>query len=432
MSLPFLAGEVEQLRQAGLLRQPHRVRGTGPTALVDSREVLLFCSNNYLGLASATELAQAAASAAHEWGVGAGGSRLVSGDTDLHRELEVRLARFVGLPTALLLPSGYHANVGVLAALAGPGDLIVSDSLNHASIIDGIRLTRADVAITPHLDLAAVQAALEARPRRRAIVVTESLFSMDGDTPDLAGLRRVCDQLGAALVVDEAHALGVLGPSGRGLCAAAGVQPDILVGTLGKAFGCSGAFVAGDPLLRQLLVTKCRTHVFTTALPPPIVAAAIAALGLVEAADDRRARLAALTTRIASAVGAGPFRPALAGSSSWRQASSSHPQSTPAPSQAASHLQFATASPGRAPAASQLATRSHILSPPAPIVPIFVGDADLTMRLSRALLERGVFIQGIRPPTVPQGTSRLRLTVMATHTDEHIDTLLALLAELLP
>lgn len=380
MSLPFLAEEVEALRTAGLLRHPHRLRGSGPRALVDGREAVLLCSNNYLGLADAPEAARAAAKAALELGTGAGASRLISGDTDLHRDLEQRLAAHVGLPAALLFPSGYHANVGLVSALAGPADLIVSDQLNHASLIDGIRLSRATVVVTPHLDLDAVDQALRDHPaRRRAFVLTESLFSMDGDLAPLSELRAICDRHGAALVVDEAHALGVLGPQGRGACAAAGVRADVLIGTLGKAFGSAGAFVAGDALLRELLVSTCRTFVFTTAVPPPVVAAGLAALELVARADDRRAQLSAHAARVRQALGA-------------RVGSGAH----------------------------------------GPILPILVGDEGATMRVSAALLERGFFVQGIRPPTVPPGTSRLRLTVMATHAADDLDAVARALVELVP
>jgi 8-amino-7-oxononanoate synthase len=380
MSLPFLAAEVEALRDAGLLRHPHRVRGTGPRAVVDGREAVLLCSNNYLALADAPEPGRAAAKAALELGTGAGASRLISGDTDLHRDLEQRLASHVHLPAALLFPSGYHANLGVLAALAGPTDLIVSDRLNHASLIDGIRLSRATVVVTPHLDLEAVEQALRRHPvRRRAFVVTESLFSMDGDLAPLTELRAVCDRHGAALVVDEAHALGVLGPQGRGACVAAGVQPDVLIGTLGKAFGSAGAFVAGDSLLRDLLVSTCRTFVFTTAVPPTVVAAGGAALDLVAAADGRRAQLHAHATRVRAALG---------------------------------------------PRVSARAV--------GPILPILVGDEGTTMRISGALLEQGFFVQGIRPPTVAPGTSRLRLTVMATHAPADLDAAARAILELLP
>lgn len=379
MSLPFLAAEVAALRDAGLLRHPHRVRGTGPRAFVDGREAVLLCSNNYLGLADAPEVARAVAAALGEWGTGAGASRLISGDTDLHHALEHRLAAFVGLPSALLLPSGYHANLGLLAALAGPGDLIISDRLNHASLIDGIRLSGATVRITPHRDAGAVEQALRNGSYRRAFVVTESLFSMDGDLAPLADLRAICDAAGAALVVDEAHALGVLGPQGRGACRAEGVLPDVLVGTLGKALGSAGAFVAGDTLLRELLVSRCRTFVFTTAVPPTVVAAGLAALDLAIAADDRRARLLANATRLRAALGPRVSRDSQG-----------------------------------------------------PILPVHLGDDDTTMRTSALLLERGFFVQGIRPPTVPPGTSRLRLTVMATHPEADLDGAAAALLDLLP
>ena len=371
---------MEELRVDDLLRRPHRIRGTGPRAQVDGTEALLLCSNNYLGLADHPVIARGAAAAATKWGAGMAASRLISGDTDLHHALEQRLAQHVGLPSALVLPSGYHANMGVLPALAGPGDLIVSDERNHASIIDGCRLSRAEVVVTPHCDVGAVRAALlTARRGGRALVVTESLFSMDGDRAPLAELRAVCDSAGAGLIVDEAHALGVLGPAGAGGCAAAAVRPDVLVGTLGKAFGVAGAFVAGDDPLRDLLVSTCRTFVFTTAVPPAVLGAALAATPLVAEADDRRARL-----RDLAALARGILGPRVAAGAAG------------------------------------------------PILPIVIGDSAETMRISRSLLEQGYFVQGIRRPTVPAGTSRLRLTLMATHRPEDVEAAMHAICKVLP
>ena len=292
--------------------------------------------------------------------------------------LEDELARFVGLPAALLFPSGYQANTGLLAAVAGPGDRILSDQLNHASLIDGCRLSRAAVEVYPHLDLDCLESLLRRPLAGRTFVVTESLFSMDGDLQNLVEIRTLCDRYGASLVVDEAHALGVLGPQGRGAAAAVGVVPDALVGTLGKAFGVAGAFVAGPVVLRDWLVSKCRTYAFTTAVAPPVAGAARAALALVERADDARARLVALGKAVREVLG--------------RRVSPSY----------------------------------------GPILPVPLGDPAAAMRVSAALLDRGWFVQGIRPPTVPVGTARLRLTLMATHAPEQVLAAARAIAELVP
>jgi 8-amino-7-oxononanoate synthase len=324
--------------------------------------LLCFCSNDYLGLASRPAPAGAS---------GAGASRLVSGEHPAHRELEVAAAELVSQPAALVFTSGYAANVGLVSALAVPGDVIVSDALNHASLIDGARLSRARVCIVPHLDVEATAAAL-AEPRQgRAFVVTESYFSMDADSPDLRALRRLCDAQGAALVVDEAHALGVLGPDGRGLCAAAGVRPDALVGTFGKAFGAGGAFVAGCEALVAWLWNRSRSFVFSTGLSPVVAAAAL------------------------EGMGAAARQPAL------RERALSH----------ARRLRERLTTLG-------LSLRGH-----GPIVPWVVGDASRAVHLAESLAARGVDARPIRPPSVPPGTARLRLTVTAAHTEADVDRL---------
>src|SRR5947209_3361981 len=276
----LLAAELDDLDRLQARRACPELSGRSRVHVaVASRPALSFASNDYLDLAADPRVAAAAAETAQREGYGASAARLVSGDLPAHRELERRLASFLDRPAALVFPSGYQANLGVVAALAGPDDLIVSDALNHASLIDGCRLSRARVAVFPHANAAAAAAALAtASAARRRLIITESLFSMDGDTaplPDLAEVARTSD---AILVVDEAHAIGVHGPAGRGLCAGAGVVPDVLVGTLGKALGAGGGFVAGSPVLREYLVNRARTFIFTTALPAPVAAAASRAL----------------------------------------------------------------------------------------------------------------------------------------------------------
>jgi 8-amino-7-oxononanoate synthase len=288
----------------------------------------------------------------------------VTGDTPEHADVEALAAELTRQPAALAFTSGYAANVGLLSALAGPPDLIVSDALNHASIIDGARLSRATVRKVPHLDTAAVAEALAAPRAGRAFVVTESYFSMDADSPDLRALRALCDASGAVLIVDEAHAIGALGPEGRGLLAAVDVRADAVVGTFGKAFGAGGAFVAGCPELIDWLWNRARSFVFSTGLSPAVAAAA--ARGIRRAADEpeRRDRLTA---------NAAAFRSALADVGV-------HP-------------------------------RGH-----GHIVPWVIGAPRRAMRVAEALRRRGVDVRAIRPPSVPHDTARIRLTVTAAHT----------------
>ena len=365
---------LDLLERDGLLRSPVVVDGAGgPLISINGREVINLCSNDYLGLSTHPTIRQALrTSLLHH---GAGASRHIGGTDDAHRRLEAELASFVGLPTALLFSSGYAANVGVLQALAGPDDVIFSDALNHASIIDGCRLSRAAVVVYPHRDLAALQTLLaETRPRyRTAFIVTESVFSMDGDLAPLPGLHSLASEHDAALMVDEAHALGVFGPEGRGSCAAARVEPDLLVGTLGKAFGCAGAFVATSHAPRSLIENRARSFVFSTATPPIQAAAVLAALPIVRAASDARTHVLRHVQRL---------RDGLA------QLGYAVPQEV-----------------------------SHIL-------PLQLGQPAAAMELSAQLLERGVFVHGIRPPTVPDNTSRLRITASALHTEDHLDTVL--------
>ena len=262
---------------------------------VGGKPMLSLCSNDYLGLASHPALAAAANAAATRDGFGASAARLVSGDLPAHRELEAALSSFLDRPAALVFPTGYQTNLGVLTALAGRDDLIVSDALNHASVIDGCRLSRARVQVYPHGDVETAARLLATEgPFRRRLLVTESLFSMDGDVAPLAALAEAAAATDSVMVVDEAHAFGALGPGGRGLCAAAGITPEVLIGTLGKAAGAAGGFVAGSRPLRDLLVNRARTFIFTTAMPPPVAAAATAALALIAGpeGDRRRALLA--------------------------------------------------------------------------------------------------------------------------------------------
>lgn len=369
--LSHLTDALAELESAGLFRRPTDARPS---------DELSFCSNDYLGLAR--RLAPSVES-------GAGASRLVAGEHPAHRALERALSSWLGFDEALLFTSGYAANVGTIAALAGPADLIVSDALNHASIIDGARLSKARVAVVPHLDLDAIDRTLAGRREARAWVLVESYYSMDADGPDLRALRDVCDRHDAALYVDEAHALGILGPDGRGRCAEFGVLPDVFVGTLGKALGSQGAFVGGAPELRTWLWNRARSFVFSTGLAPVAAASALQALAIVRAEPD----LARSVRRRADAL-RGRLEPLATGLS-------------PGGDRGVELLGF-----------------GHI-------VPLVVGAPQRAVRLAAALRERGVPLQAIRPPTVPEGRARLRLTVTARQSDEALARAAEALADVL-
>ncbi|HYD48803.1 MAG TPA: aminotransferase class I/II-fold pyridoxal phosphate-dependent enzyme, partial [Terriglobales bacterium] len=295
MAIPdFVAAELERRRGAGLLRQMREIAGAQGSAVeVAGRSVLLLCSNNYLGLADHPALAEAAAQAARDYGVGAGASRLISGSMRLHRQLEEELAELKHCPRALLFNSGYQANIGTIAALVGRNDEVFSDELNHASLIDGCRLSRARIQVYPHCDVGVLADQLAASRARRKLIVTDSVFSMDGDLAPLHELCGLAERYGAMLMVDEAHATGVLGAGGAGAVAMLGLSDRVTVqmGTLGKAIGAFGAFVAAAEPVIELLVNAARSFVFTTALPPPVVASARTGLAIARGADDRRMQL---------------------------------------------------------------------------------------------------------------------------------------------
>jgi len=374
MGVDFIENELSRLKEAGLYRRLRRVEGDqGPALVLDGREVINFSSNNYLGIANHPALGEAAKAAIDRYGCGTGASRLISGNMTLHEELESKIAEFKGTEAALVFNSGFQANTGVISTLVGEGDAVFSDTLNHASIIDGCRLSRAKAAVYAHLDMNQLEHELkQSQSVRRRLIVTESLFSMDGDEAPLADIVDLAERYGAMLMADEAHATGVYEPNGAGLVAKIGLGDRVLVqmGTLGKALGGFGAYVAGSKALRELLINRCRSFIFTTSLPPAVMAMAIAAIGLVEREPQRRQALRGNSAALRGGLAALGY--ALGGS------------------------------------------RSQIL-------PLIVGDAQQCMKLSQRLLDRGVFAQGIRPPTVPPGTSRLRITLMATHTDEQVD-----------
>jgi 8-amino-7-oxononanoate synthase len=378
-----LSAELARLADEGRRRRMRPVDGAQAAEVtVDGVRAINFSSNNYLGLADHPALEAGASRAASRVGSGAGASRLIVGSLAPHRELERAIATATGFPAALLFASGYQANVGLVSALARAGDVVFSDELNHASLIDGCRLSRARVEVYHHNDLDDLAARLERIQAPRRLIASDTIFSMDGDIADVVGLRELADRHGAALVLDEAHAFGVLGPRGQGAARLRQVTPDVMMATFSKALGGFGAFVAGSTILVDYLVNRSRGFIFSTAPAPTTVGAAAAALELVTGAegDARREALAGHVER---------FRSGLA--------------------------ELGLLQPG--------AGRS-------PIFPIMVGDDARVMRASDALLQHGIFAQGIRPPTVPAGTARLRFSLMATHTAEHIDRALTALAAL--
>jgi 8-amino-7-oxononanoate synthase len=386
-SLDSIREEMGALDRAGL-RRSLRVAEPRPgsRAVVGGREVLVLCSNDYLGLADDRRLADAAAGAARADGAGAGAARLVTGTRPAHAALEHAVAAFTGAEAALTFSSGYAGNLAILGALLGPEDLAVSDALNHASLVDGLRLSGATKRIVPHCDVAAVREALRGRDRfRRAAIVTEGLFSMDGDVAPLAELVEIADEAGALLVVDDAHGTGVLGATGRGaleLCGVAAGTPELVrVGTFGKAFGAAGAFVAGAREVVDLVVHRGRGFVFSTAPSPTVVAAAAAGLAVASAEPERRRTCLARAARLRGAL------------------------------------------------------RERGVAVPAgdgPILPLVLGDPARAVAASERLLDaHGILVSAIRPPTVPEGTSRLRVTTNAAVSDADIDRAAAALAEVL-
>jgi 8-amino-7-oxononanoate synthase len=378
----FIENELRRLRDDGLYRTLRRVEGEqGPSLILDGREVINLSSNNYLGIANHPALRDAAKAAIDRYGCGSGASRLISGNMALHEELEAKIAEFKGTEDALVFNSGFQANTGIIPALVGPDDVVFSDALDHASIIDGCRLSRAKIVVYEHGNVDQLHRGLiEAPTPSRKLIVTESLFSMDGDEAPLAEIVELAERCGAMVMVDEAHATGVYEPNGAGLVAKLGLGERVLVqmGTLGKALGGFGAYVAGSKALRELLINRCRSLVFTTSLPPAVMAMGIAAIDLVVKEPERRQVLRNNCDTLRNGLKALGY--------SLRNGSSQ-------------------------------------------ILPLIVGDAGACMKMSEYLLSRGAFAQGIRPPTVPVGTSRLRITLMATHTPEQIKRALEIFDE---
>ena len=378
-----LISELAALESAGLKRRRRTLEAPcGPLAVVDGREFVSFCSNDYLGLANAPALVEAAIAGARQWGVGSGASHLVSGHLTPHEQLEQELAAFVGTERALFLSTGYMANLAIVPALVGRDDAVFADKLNHASLIDAVQLSRAHSVRYPHVDLAALETRLAASTAKRKLILTDAVFSMDGDLAPLPELLALAERFDAWLVVDDAHGFGVLGPQGRGACAhfALPASPRLIyMGTLGKAAGASGAFIAGSATVIEWLLQRARTYIFSTGSSPIIACALRASLTQIAEGDARRAHLAVLTTQL---------RQGLA------------------------------------------ATRWKLLPSPTAIQPIVVGDNHAVVALAEALYARGLWVPGIRPPTVPQGSARLRVSLSAAHTADHVARLVDAMREL--
>jgi 8-amino-7-oxononanoate synthase len=354
----------------------------GVTVRIDGRDYLSFCSNDYLGLASHPDVVTAFHQGLDEFGSGSGAAHLITGHSRAHHALEEELAAFLQRPRALLFSTGYMANLGVMSALLGRGDRVFEDHTNHASLLDGARLSGARLLRYRHGDAADLDTRLANAPTGECLVATDGVFSMDGDMAPLASLAGVAARHGAWFMVDDAHGLGVVGPGGRGTVAQAGLemtQVPILVGTLGKAFGTFGAFVAGSDELIETLIQEARTYIYTTAPPPALASATRAALRLVREQDWRRERLQSMVMRFRR--GAGQLGLVLCDSET-------------------------------------------------PIQPLLVGAADEALRLSQALRQQGILITAIRPPTVAEGASRLRITLSASHSEHQVDRLLDALGDI--
>ena len=375
---------LDQLQQDGLYRR-RRITDSaqGVELVIDGRRLINFCSNDYLGLAAHPALTEAFIDGARRWGVGSGAAHLINGHSRIHHELEEALAEFSGYPRALLFSTGYMANLGVAQALCGRGDAVIEDRLNHASLLDAGLLSGARLQRYAHNDMADLDARLAARESGEKLVASDGVFSMDGDLTPLPDLVDSCQRQDAWLMIDDAHGIGVLGKQGRGSLEHHDLQTDavpIYMATLGKALGSAGAFVAGSEELIEYLIQKARTYIYTTASPPAVAAATLRSLQLVREEGWRREHLTRLIQRFRSG-------------------------------------------------AEQLGL--PLMDSPTPIQPLLVGDSQRASTLSQGLLERGILVSAIRPPTVPQGTARLRITLSAAHEEAQVDRLLDALQQII-
>jgi 8-amino-7-oxononanoate synthase len=387
-ALNFLIEDIEYIKKHNLFRSLRLIEGAqGAIGKINGREVIIMCSNNYLGLANHPALIKAGISATKKYGVSAGASRLISGNMIPHEQLEHDIATFKNTQAALVFNSGYHANIGIISAIADKETIVLSDELNHASIIDGIRLSKAQVHIYKHCDANMVEDILKKSNKsvkaKRKLIVTDSVFSMDGDIAPLPELVMLAEKYNALIMIDEAHATGVLGKNGRGAAEMLGVSDKIHIqmGTLGKALGSFGAYVAGSKQLIDYLINRSRPFIFTTALPPAVCAVSSKAIELVQKQPELRQNLQYNINFLKKGLKKIGYK---------------------------------------------------IPDAPTPIIPLIIGDTDKTLQLSSLLLEEGIFVSAIRPPSVPEGTSRLRLTVTATHTRHMLEMVLDAIKRLTP
>jgi 8-amino-7-oxononanoate synthase len=373
--LNWIDEELKRIHDKNLFRILTELQsGQSPEILIDGKTYILLASNNYLGLTTDPRVKEAAQRALEKYGTGSSGSRLVSGSTDLHRELEERIAAFKKTEAAILFSSGYLANVGTISAMVGPGDIIYSDELNHASIIDGCRLSHAQIKIYKHRDIDHLASLLSSdNPRNKKLIVTDTVFSMDGDLAPLPELVELAEKHGCMLMIDEAHATGVLGERGSGATEYFGVEDrvPIVMGTLSKAVGSLGGYVAGSKRLIDFLRNRARTYIFDTSLPASSLAASLAAIDIIEFEPERREYLWRLIEKFKSGL--------------------------------------------------QKNIGLEILPSHSAVIPVLIGEAQPTLDFARLLRENGVFTPAVRPPSVPPGKCRIRATLMATHKEEHID-----------
>ena len=382
--MPFeaLQKELDQRTALGLLRQRRTLQSPqSPHIVVDGKSYLSFCSNDYLGLANHPRLVSALQQGAAQYGVGAGAAHLVSGHTHVHQQLELELAEFVGKPAALLFSTGYMANLGVVQALVGKGDSVFADKLNHASLNDAMQMSRASVKRYRHNDIAQLALLLEQTVSGRKLIISDAVFSMDGDLAPLPELLALCEQHDAWLLIDDAHGFGVLGDQGRGTLAHFNIaSPRIIyMATLGKAAGVFGAFVAAKQVVIDTLINHANSYVYTTATPPALSSALLESLRLITQGEEQRAHLQQLIARLRSGLRGLPWR---------------------------------------------------LMPSTTPIQPVLVGDNQSALKLSAGLQERGIWVAAIRPPTVPQGTARLRITLSAAHSVTDVTRLIETLHEL--
>ncbi|MFH2011502.1 MAG: 8-amino-7-oxononanoate synthase [Pseudomonadota bacterium] len=380
----LLKQEIERLKGLGIYRTLKKIKGAiDTTVTIDGHEVILLSSNNYLGLISHPKLKEAAASALSQYGTGAGASRLISGNMEVHEELEEKIAKFKGCQSAIVFPTGYMANIGTISSLVSKGDLVLSDELNHASIIDGCRLSGAEIRVYPHKDvkelkkiLSQDKASLPNNTHKRRLIITDGVFSMEGDITPLPEILVVATEEGALVMVDDAHATGVLGKDGKGTAEHFALEDENLIqmGTFSKALGSMGGFIAGQKVIIEYLRNKARSFIFSTALPPSVCASSIAAIDILDSEPWIRTNLWRNIARLGKGL---------------------------------KDLGYNT------------------MGSQTQIIPVFIGETSLTMEFAEAIFKKGVYSPGIRPPTVPEGKSRIRISLMASHTDEQIDKVLS-------